>query len=71
MEYCIVVSHGVASFPCLDRRQNVKNTEESMPCAASTKIKPDSRGPVPAISIHLAILVWHFPGAAQHGVVRC
>jgi hypothetical protein len=27
-----------------------QNTEESMPCASSTKIKPDSRGTSPAMT---------------------
>jgi hypothetical protein len=44
MEYSIVVSHGVASFMCLERWQNDQNAEESMPCTLSIKIKPDSRG---------------------------
>jgi hypothetical protein len=43
VEYDILVSHGVASFSRLERWRTLKNAEESMPCAPSTKIKPDSR----------------------------
>ena len=32
VKYCIVVAHGVGSFPCLERRQNVKTQKN--PCHA-------------------------------------
>src|SRR5215831_4226027 len=34
---------------CPDRRRNVPDRVESMPCSLSTKTQPDSRGLVPAI----------------------
>jgi hypothetical protein len=48
VENAIVVSHGVDPFSCPERRQIALNTEESTPCALSTKTKPDSRGLDPA-----------------------
>src|ERR1700740_3000239 len=40
---------------CVSRtRRNARNPQESMPCASSTKIEPDSRGLVPGIHVLLA-----------------
>src|SRR5712672_3457173 len=42
----------MAWSPSVSRtRPNARNAEESMPCALSNKIQPDSRGLVPAIHV--------------------
>jgi hypothetical protein len=51
VKHAIVMPHGIDPFSCPDRRRNVPNRVESMPCALSTKTQPDSRGLVPATSL--------------------
>jgi len=50
VKHAILVQQGIAPS-CPDRRQNVPDRVESMPCALSTKTQPDSRGLVPAIHV--------------------
>lgn len=47
MKYANLMPHGLASFSCPNPSPNDSNQEESMPCALSTKIQPDSRGTRP------------------------
>jgi nucleoside-diphosphate-sugar epimerase len=44
MKNAIVMAHGADPLSCPERRQIALNTEESTPCALSTKTKPDSSG---------------------------
>jgi hypothetical protein len=47
---------------------NAQNTEESTPCAVSTKTKPDSRGGAPRIHgelLKLGFMRTSFPGMAR------
>src|SRR5271166_5828440 len=44
VEYAILMPHGVDLLPCPDTLPDVRRTEESTPCALSTKTQPDSRG---------------------------
>src|SRR5271165_7105587 len=43
VEYAILMPHGVDLLPCPDTLPDVRRTEESTPCALSTKTQPDSR----------------------------
>jgi hypothetical protein len=49
MKYAILMPHGLAPFSCPKPSPNDSNQEESMPCALSTKIQPDSRDCKPKI----------------------
>src|SRR6266540_5026538 len=49
-KYAILVQHGVALLPCLERLRSAQNTEESTSCTPSTKIEPDSRGTRPGMT---------------------
>src|SRR5262249_22699965 len=51
VKYDILVPHGVDPFCCPESSANVQDTEESTPCALSTKTKPDSRGPGPGMTM--------------------
>ena len=43
VEYAILMPHGVDPLPCPETLPDVRKTEESTPCALSTKTQPDSR----------------------------
>ena len=49
-ENSILMAHGVDPFSSPDDLLNLPNRVESMPCALSTKIEPDSRGSSPAMT---------------------
>jgi hypothetical protein len=51
VEYAIVMPHGVDLLPCPETLPDVRKTEESTPCALSTKTQPDSRGLDPRIHL--------------------
>jgi hypothetical protein len=44
VEYAILMPHGVNPLPCPETLPDVRKTEESTPCALSTKTQPDSSG---------------------------
>jgi hypothetical protein len=44
VKYAILMPHGVDPLPCPEMLPDVRKTEESTPCALSTKTQPDSRG---------------------------
>ena len=56
MKNAILMAHGIdPPISCPDRRRNVPNRVESMPCPLSTKTQPDSRGLDPGIHAPQAV----------------
>jgi hypothetical protein len=46
VKYAVLMPHGVDPLPCPEALPDVRKTEESTPCALSTKTQPDSRAAV-------------------------